>query len=112
MVAIIYLHLQRWRMSFATSLSRCSRSRCYDFGILFAEIALDDSNDVERADKMSIRVHRMIDLHRNIVEAKTPEERGSVQRQIEATDRKIDQLVYELYDLTDDEIAIVECETE
>ena len=28
--------------------------------------------------------------------------------QIEATDRKIDALVYELYDLTPDEIAIVE----
>ena len=30
------------------------------------------------------------------------------QRQIEATDREIDRLVYELYGLTDDEIAIVE----
>ncbi len=31
-----------------------------------------------------------------------------LQRQIEATDRQIDQLVYELYDLTEEEIKIVE----
>ena len=31
-----------------------------------------------------------------------------LQRQIDATDRQIDQLVYELYGLTDDEIKIVE----
>jgi len=30
------------------------------------------------------------------------------QRQIEATDRQIDALVYELYELTEDEIRIVE----
>jgi hypothetical protein len=31
-----------------------------------------------------------------------------IQRQIDATDRQIDQLVYELYGLTDKEIKIVE----
>ena len=30
------------------------------------------------------------------------------QRQINATDKQIDKLVYKLYDLTDEEIAIVE----
>jgi hypothetical protein len=31
-----------------------------------------------------------------------------LQRQIEATDQQIDQLVYELYGLTEEEIKIVE----
>ena len=31
-----------------------------------------------------------------------------LQRQIDATDRQIDRLVYELYDLTEEEIRIVE----
>jgi outer membrane lipopolysaccharide assembly protein LptE/RlpB len=35
-------------------------------------------------------------------------EHAAIQRQIDATDRQIDQLVYELYGLTDDEIKIVE----
>lgn len=34
--------------------------------------------------------------------------RTAVQRQIDATDRRIDRLVYRLYGLTDEEIAIVE----
>ena len=40
--------------------------------------------------------------------AKRPQEKEQLRRQIEATDRQIDQLVYELYGLSDDEIKIVE----
>ena len=36
----------------------------------------------------------------------------AIQRQIDATDRQIDQLVNELYGLTEDEIKIVEEATE
>jgi hypothetical protein len=35
-------------------------------------------------------------------------QRTVIERQIEATDRGIDRLVYELYGLTDDEITVVE----
>ena len=41
---------------------------------------------------------------------RTPEAKKTIQRQIEAMDRQIDQLVYELYGLTDEEIRIVEQE--
>ncbi|HZK80251.1 MAG TPA: hypothetical protein VFC46_04270 [Humisphaera sp.] len=37
--------------------------------------------------------------------------REQIQREIDATDRQIDQIVYQLYGLTDDEIAIVEAAT-
>ena len=40
--------------------------------------------------------------------AKTPAAQTALQRQIDATDRQIDQLVYQLYGLTDEEIKIVE----
>ena len=40
--------------------------------------------------------------------AHTPHEQTVLQRQIEATDRQIDALVYELYGLTEEEIKIVE----
>jgi hypothetical protein len=39
---------------------------------------------------------------------KSEAQRGAIQRQIEATDAEIDRLVYDLYGLTKDEIAIVE----
>ena len=40
--------------------------------------------------------------------AGTLHEKTAIQRQIDATDNQIDRLVYELYDLTDEEIKIVE----
>jgi len=39
---------------------------------------------------------------------KLGETRKSIEAQIAHTDRAIDELVYDLYDLTDEEIAIVE----
>jgi predicted nucleic acid-binding Zn-ribbon protein len=53
-------------------------------------------------------VEAMLQLHKSLAAAKTPNEKEALQRQIAATDVQIDQLVYELYDLTDDEIKIVE----
>ena len=40
--------------------------------------------------------------------AKNEKERGVLQNAVASTDRKIDELVYELYGLTPDEIALVE----
>jgi hypothetical protein len=51
---------------------------------------------------------QMLELHKQLPEAKTGHEQTLIQRQIDATDREIDKLVYELYGLTPEEIAIVE----
>ena len=40
--------------------------------------------------------------------ASNPERKTRFQREIEAADRQIDQLVYELYGLTEEEIKLVE----
>jgi len=53
-------------------------------------------------------VERMLGLHKQLEAARTGHDNSIIQRQINATDRQIDRLVYELYDLTDEEIAIVE----
>jgi len=53
-------------------------------------------------------VERMLALHTQLAAAKTPHERAILQPQIEITDRQIDRLVYALYGLTEEEIAIVE----
>jgi hypothetical protein len=50
----------------------------------------------------------MLQLNEDLTGARTPNEQTSLQRQITATDGQIDQLVYELYGLTDAEIKIVE----
>jgi hypothetical protein len=50
----------------------------------------------------------MMDLTQRRTAARTDHERESLQRQLEVTDRRIDQLVYELYGLTDKEVKLVE----
>jgi len=37
-----------------------------------------------------------------------PDDKTRIQRQIDATDKQIDKLVYDLYGLTEEEIKIVE----
>ncbi len=53
-------------------------------------------------------VQQMLSLQKQLAAAKTPQEQTMLQRQIDATDRQIDRLVYELYGLTEAEIEIVE----
>jgi hypothetical protein len=52
-------------------------------------------------------VERMLALHEKLAAAAIPADKELYQRQIEATDRQIGALVYELYELTEDEIAVV-----
>jgi hypothetical protein len=56
-------------------------------------------------------VDSMLALYIHKTAAKTQTEQEMLQRQIDAADREIDILVYELYDLTKEEIEIVEGET-
>jgi len=53
-------------------------------------------------------VEQMFSLYQQLNEAQTPPAKKRIQQQINATDRQINQLVYELYGLTDEEIVIVE----
>lgn len=61
-----------------------------------------------RHDSMVELVERMLALHKQLAAARTAFDKESLQRHIDITDRQIDRLVYELYGLTDEEIALVE----
>ncbi len=62
----------------------------------------------EKDNRLISIVERMLELNRELPKAKTPDEKTRLERQITATDRQIDKLVYELYGLTEDEIKIME----
>jgi hypothetical protein len=72
--------------------------------------SLDFSNksDMRRHDRMVELVKTMLELNKRVAEMKAGHEKTVVERQIAATDQQNDQLVYELYGLTDEEIAVVE----
>jgi len=71
--------------------------------------AIDFSNPKDKLKHNHIveLVNKMLDLHKQLPNAKTPHEKEILQRQIEATDREIDEMVFELYGLTNEEKKIV-----
>jgi len=71
---------------------------------------IEFNNPVEKTlySKMIYSVATQLKSILNISTTRTPAERIALQRQIDATDKQIDQLVYQLYGLTAKEIKIVE----
>jgi hypothetical protein len=71
---------------------------------------LDLANPQGRAknERMVKLVNSMLGLHKQLAATKSAAQRALIQRQIDATDAEIDRLVYDLYGLTAEEIAIVE----
>lgn len=71
-------------------------------------IRFSEPDDKARHDKMASLVKRILDLHQQLAAAKNPNDKTRVEREIDVTDRQIDQIVYELYGLTQEEINVVE----
>jgi len=71
----------------------------------------NDPADIARHDRMVALVTQMLDLNKKLQDARLEQEKTMLSRQIEATDGAIDKLVYELYGLTEEEIAVVEGNT-
>jgi type I restriction-modification system DNA methylase subunit/predicted type IV restriction endonuclease len=96
------------------NISTTFRGGYWSYGKRFIEqipirtIDFSDPEDTVRHDRMVGLVERMLSLHERLAEARIERERMVIGHQISATDRQIDNLVYELYGLTDEEIRIVE----
>ncbi|MDD1698347.1 MAG: hypothetical protein LUQ36_08290 [Methanoregula sp.] len=71
-------------------------------------IDFDKPDDKTRHDRMVTLVAEMLELQQHLNNAKTEQEKRLISQEIESTDRQIDSLVYGLYGLTADEIAVVE----
>jgi len=68
----------------------------------------DKLSEKTRHDTMVALVTQMLSLHQYLQKAKTDQDRRLVQQEIDATDVRIDALVYELYGLTEEEIAVID----
>jgi type I restriction-modification system DNA methylase subunit len=73
-------------------------------------IRFTKKEDKNRHDKMVTLVDSMLGLRKQRAAAKSAAQKAITQRQIDATDAEIDRLVYDLYGLTAEEIALVEGE--
>ncbi|OQX00039.1 MAG: restriction endonuclease subunit R [Desulfobacteraceae bacterium A6] len=83
-------------------------SYVYFKGFPICNINLSDSAGKTRHDRIVDLVGQMLSLHQRLADATLDHDKNALQRQIDAADRQIDRLVYELYGLTDEEIKIVE----
>jgi hypothetical protein len=63
------------------------------------------------AQLLTTLVDTMLSLQKRLSADQSPQRREQIQREIDAADRQIDKIVYQLYGLTGDEIKIVEDST-
>ena len=72
-------------------------------------IDFSDPADKARHDKMVTGAARMLEMNKKKHSGRlAPSELDRLEREIASTDREIDELVYELYGITDDERKIIE----
>jgi hypothetical protein len=64
--------------------------------------------DKNRYDQIVTLVDQMLGLNRQLSQAKIPHEKEAIHREITATDKQIDKLVYQLYGLNKEEIGVIE----
>jgi len=92
-----------------------------ELGKAFAEIKIanlkklpvpfiDLSNSIEKVqhDKLVDLVDNMLELQKKYHDARMERDKELYERQIKIVDAQIDQLVYDLYGLTEEEVKVVE----
>jgi hypothetical protein len=102
--------LDRYLKSYSSTFSGgyYAYNRQYIEQLPIHPIDFSDLADKAQHDKMVAFVKQMLELHKRKAEAKDTGEQERLQRVIDSTDNQIDALVYELYELTPEEIAILE----
>lgn len=74
---------------------------------IYYPINLKNSKEKEINNKLVNLVDNIIAINKKIVAENNPDTKTILQRQISTIDLQIDKLVYELYDLNDDEIKLI-----
>lgn len=111
LLGILNSKLLYWRLGQASNIFRGGWITCTKQ--YFGELPIRVPNSTNAKDKhlqqrLLSLVDSMLDLHKQLADFKIPDDKTRIQRQIDATDKQIDKLVYDLYGLTEEEIKIVE----
>jgi len=111
LLAILNSRLMRWYFPHVSAPFRGgwrSANRQFLSLLPIRPIDFSDKSGKAKHDRLVKLVDSMLALHKHLAAAKSARQKEVVQRQIDATDAEIDRLVYDLYGLTEEEIAIVE----
>ena len=76
--------------------------------IPISSIDLTKKSDKEIHDKLVNLVDSIIEINKKLNNEKNPDSATMLRRQVEALDDEIDRIVYKLYDLSEEEIKVVE----
>ena len=69
---------------------------------------MQKTDDKKQYDEISKLVEKMLDLNYELINTNLSKHKKLLKTQIDLIDNKIDQLVYGLYNLTEEEIEIIE----
>ena len=98
-----------WEIMFADFKSSFPQVTIFSLSQLpIRRIDFTNSTDKSSHDKMVGYVEQMLSAKKELANMLTDKDTTYWQRRCDTLDRQIDALVYELYDLTEDEIALVE----
>jgi hypothetical protein len=114
LLALLNCRLLRWYFPQVSAPFRGGwRSANRQFLSLLPIRVLDFKNTRDRAahGQLAAFATSMLTLYKQLAAANSEAQKAVIQRQIDATDAEIDRLVYDLYGLTAEEIAIVEDST-
>lgn len=111
LLGLLNSNLLRWYFPFISAPFRGgwrSANRQFLSQLPIRALNLADAADKAAHDQIVARVTQMLELHTRLRAAQTAHDRDLVQRQIDATDAAIDELVYQLYGVTEEERQVVE----
>jgi uncharacterized protein YaaR (DUF327 family) len=106
LLGIFNSSLYQWRFKITSTNNNVATNELKSMP--FRTIDFNKSTDKERHDRMVAMVDNMLAWHKQLAATQTPQEQAVLKRQIASTDRLIDQLIYELYGLNEEEIKLVE----
>ena len=69
---------------------------------------MSKKSDIEIHDKLVNLANNMIEINKKLNSEKNPDVVTMLRRKVEAIDDSIDEIVYGLYELSDNEIRIIE----
>jgi adenine-specific DNA-methyltransferase len=106
LLAILNSRLTQWRFRLTSTNNNVSTNELEALPIRV--IDQSDSTDRSRSDRLVVLSKRMVDLNRQRREAMIRLEKTTLERELAAVDAEIDAQVYDLYELTAEEISLVE----
>ncbi len=110
LLGILNSPLTQWRFRLTSTNNNVGTNELES--LPFRQINFSDPADKKRHDAMVTKVKMMLEAKKKLAKAQTDKDKNYYEGKCAALDRQIDRIVYDLYGLTEDEIAIVQGTTE